>query len=211
MLHKYWLPLSICFTILFAKRSLAQQSDGAKTAIKIELSALPGYELPQRTDKYGLDTANFRPGNFSFRIWDKKDLTDRLEMGVHLPEINCKPSWGTFMFRVNARGEVDTTSYRGNLSPGVSSKILANICATEGNWMIKSGTHPSNVAWFMYAFFDVRGRIPKKKECSDSDLELLDAVSSLSNLFWILHYQVGRDFHRATMIRPTEIDGTPKL
>jgi hypothetical protein len=211
MPHKYWLPLLICFALLFAKQALAQQSDGAKTAMQIELYALPGYELPQRTNRYRLDTANFRPENFSFRIWDKKDLTDRLETGVYLPEINCKPSWGIFIFRVNARGQVDTTTYRGNLPSNVSNKILANICATEGNWIIKPGTLPSNVAWFVYAFFDVRGRIPRKKECSDSDRELLDAVSSLSNLFWMVYYQVGRDFNRATMIRPTEIDGTPRL
>src|SRR5690606_27902554 len=98
-------------------------------AAKIGLSPLPGLEMPKRERTYRLDTANFHPENFSFRIWDKKDLTDRLEMGVPLPPAGCKPSWGLFVFRVNALGKVDSTWYRGNLPNMATTRILANICA----------------------------------------------------------------------------------
>lgn len=47
---------------------LAQNSKSARTAAKIELFALPGYEMLPRPKGYQPDTANIRPENFSFRI-----------------------------------------------------------------------------------------------------------------------------------------------
>lgn len=189
----------------------AQQSEGAKTAGKIGLSVLPGLEMPKRETAYRLDTANFRPENFSFRIWDKMDLTDRLELDVPLPPVSCKPSWGLFVFRVNALGKVDSTWYRGNLPSMTTTKILANICSTEGNWIVKPGTKPSYVAWFAYPFFDIRGRASRRLECPEAEQNVLEVVSSLANLFAILYYRVDHNFHRAIMVRPSEMDGSPKL
>ena len=194
---------------LYGLTAFAQQSEGAKTAAKIELFHLPGLEPSRNTSSWQLDTVNFKPENFSFRIWNKKNLTDRLSIDVPMEEISCKPSWGMFVFRVNAKGIVDSTWYRGNLPPVTSGKILSNICATEGNWIIKPGTKPSHVAWFVYPFFDTRGLFPERSECSQADRELMQTVSSLSRLFFTLYFRVDRDYHRATMLRPTEIDGMP--
>lgn len=172
---------------------------------------LPGYEMLPSSNGYIPDTANIRPENFSFRIWDKKDLADRLAIDVDLPPESCKPSWGLFIFRVNGLGQVDSTRYEGNLAPITSSKILANICATEGNWMVKRGTKPNQVAWFAYPFFDIRGRYSKQLVCSSSDRELLKAVSSLSNMFWLVYYKVRREEQKGTLIRPTTMDGIPRI
>lgn len=196
-----WLHFVPCYS---------QESVKAKTAANIGLSQLPGFSLPARS-AYWLDTVNFRPENFSFRIWDKKDLTDRLELNVPMCPVQCKPSWGMFVFRVNAKGKVDSTWYRGNLPATTSDKIIYNIRATEGNWIIKKGTKPNHVAWFVYPFFDIRGRIPKQPGCSEADQELLQTVSDLSNLFYILYYKVDKDYYRGTMLRPTAEDGSIKM
>jgi hypothetical protein len=198
------------FTWLYYIPSYSQELEKAKTAAKIGLSELPGFSLPLKS-AYWLDTINFRPENFSFRIWDKKDLTDRLELNVPMCPVQCKPSWGMFVFRVNAEGKVDSTWYRGNLPATTSDKIIYNIRATEGNWIIKKGTKPNHVAWFVYPFFDIRGRFPKQPDCSKADQELLQTVSDLSNLFYILFYKVDKDSYRGTMLRPTTEDGSIKM
>jgi hypothetical protein len=189
----------------------AQESDTSKRATSIGLFPLPGFEpLPDHKSKEP-DTASLRPQNFRFPDIDRKTLSDILEMGVELPPNDCKPSWGLFAFRVNAAGKIDSTWYQGSLPTTTSDKILANIRGTEGLWIIKQGTKPTDVAWFVYPFFDTRGRFERRSKCSDADKELLKVVSYLSSLVINLFYQVDRDHNRATMIMPTERDGIPKL
>lgn len=189
--------------------AFAQTTNPTKNAENIGLSPLSLFDEPPR--RYWLDTANFKPENFTFKIWDKKDLSDRLEMGVSVGPISCKPTWGMFIFRVNAKGKVDSTWYRGNLPTFTSDKILSNIHRTDGNWIIKPGTKPNHVAWFVYPFFDTRARFPVRAECSETDNELLRTVSALSNLFSMLYWQTGKDYYRGTMIRPTDKDGSIKM
>ena len=191
--------------------SFAQESEGEKTAAKIGLFYLPGFEPPAKPKSHLPDTANFKPQNFSFPNINRQSLTARLETNIPLPPVDCKPSWGLFAFRVNAAGKVDSTWYRGSLPLVASDKILANIRATEGLWIIKPSTKPTDVAWFLYPFFDTRGRLERKYNCSEADIELLKAVSSLSNLVFNLYYQVDNNHNRATLIMPTERDGMPKL
>lgn len=205
------LLVSIFLNILSSSLSFSQEVQKEKTASEIGLFRLPGHELPERPISRAPDTANYKPENFSFRIWDRKNLTDRLGLDVPIGPVRCKPSWGMFIFRVNALGKVDSTWYRGNLPEKASDKILSNIRGTEGNWIVKKGTKPNHVAWFVYPYFDIRGLIEKKSGCSDTDLELLRTVSHLSNLFSILFFQVDKDNNRAIMLRPEEVDGSPKL
>jgi hypothetical protein len=189
----------------------AQDSDASKRATSIGLFPLRGFEpLPDHKSKEP-DTARLKPQNFRFPDIDRKTLSDRLEMGVQLPDNNCKPSWGLFAFRINAAGKIDSTWYQGSLPTTTSDKILANIRGTEGRWIIKQGTKPTDVAWFVYPFFDTRGRFERISKCSEAKKELLKIVSDLSSLVINLFYQVDRDHNRATMITPTERDGIPKL
>ena len=55
------------FTWLYFIPSYSQELKKAKTAAKIGLSELPEFSLPPKS-VYWLDTINFRPENFSFRI-----------------------------------------------------------------------------------------------------------------------------------------------
>lgn len=132
-------------------------------------------------------------------------------MGVDLPPVSCRPSWGLFIFRLNGLGQVDSTWYEGNLAPITSSKALANVCATEGNWIIKPGTKPNHVAWFTYTFFDIRGRFSKQLECSKSDQELFKAVSFLSGIISMRYNKVDHNHQEATWIKPATIDDTPSI
>jgi hypothetical protein len=180
-------------------------------AHQINLSLRQGYELLPPHKSAVPDTSNFKPENFSFPIIDRKTLTDILEKDIPQPTVPCKPVWGFFSFRVNAKGQVDSTWYQGNLLPVARDKILSNISATEGRWKIKADTKPQQVAWFVYTYLNVRGIYDKQLNCSEADKVLLRAISSLGNFFFYLYYQIDPKHNRATMLMPTNIDDSPKL
>jgi len=150
--------------LLLALTSFAQESEGAKTAAKIGLLHAPGHEPPEPHKSVVPDTANFKPENFSFPNIDRKTLDYWLGKDVPLPPASCKPSWGMFSFRVNANKKVDSTWYRGNLPPDASEKILENIRGTKGLWIIKPGIKPTHVAWYVYLYFDIRGKYSQELE-----------------------------------------------
>jgi hypothetical protein len=56
-------------------------------------------------------------------------------------------------------------------------------------------------------YSDVRG--DKNVQCSEADKQLQKAVSSMSGFFYNLFFRLGED--NATMLRPTVIDGLPKI
>ncbi len=196
---------------LVTEPAYTQNPDAAKRATSIELLPLPGMEALPVHKAQRPDTINFKPHNFRFPDIDRQTLSERLAMGVFLPIDKCSPAWGLFAFRVNAAGKVDSTWYRGSLTTITSDQILANIRGTDGLWIIKPDTRPTHKAWFVYPFFDTRGRYESDSKCTEAEKVLLRAVSSLSNLVINLFYQVDHDHNRATMIMPTERDEVPKL
>ena len=202
-------PFFTLALLLIALSSSAQDLEGVKIAPNIGLFHAPGYEPPEKHKSVGPDTANFKPENFSFPNIQRKTLDYWLGKDVPLQPVSCKPFWGMFTFRVNASKKVDSTWYRGNLPPDASEKILANIRGTEGIWIIKPGTKSTHVAWYVYLFFDIRGKHAQELKCTDEDKKLMSAVTELSNLFSLLYFRVDRDIKRATMLMPTEIDGVP--
>jgi hypothetical protein len=182
----------------------------AKVAGKINLSILPGLEsLPVK--HFRSDTANFKPEYFRFPDIDKKNLSDRLETDVPLQTASCKPSWGIFAFRVNTSKKVDSTTYRGNLPFDVQTKILDNIYCTDGLWIVNPAAKPTNVAWYVYLYFDLRDTPFRESRCTDEEKELYSAVSQLSNLFYFLYYRINKNDERATFLIPSIIDGSIKL
>ncbi|MPR32994.1 hypothetical protein [Salmonirosea aquatica] len=200
--------LTFCLCILCGFSVFSQNSEHRVHPANIELFPKPGFEpLPPHKSKI-IDRSNFKPENFRFSDATGKSLNDRLSAGVGIEPASCKPSYGLFKFRVNGKGVIDSTWFDGQLSKEVSVRILDNIRATEGSWVITSGTKEADVAWYVYFYSDTRARWDKKMKCTESDKELQKAVSAISNYYYNLYYWIGED--KATLIRPTANDGQPR-
>jgi hypothetical protein len=200
--------LTFCLFILCGFSVFSQNSKNTVHPEHIELFPKPGFErLPPHTPTVR-DKSNFKPENFRFSDATGKSLNDRLSVGVSTESANCKPSYALFKFRVNGKGLIDSTWFDGQLSKEVSSRILNNIRATDGSWVVAPGTKEGDVAWYIYFYSDTRGRWDKKLNCTESDKELQKAVSAFSNYYSNLYYWVGED--KATLIRPTVNDGQPR-
>lgn len=201
--------LTFSLSILSGFASLSQSPGGSTPPAVIGLFPMPGFEpLPPHKSRV-VDKTKFKPENFRFLNKAGKSLEDRLSSNAALETVDCRPSWGLFAFRVNGKGAIDSTWFDGHLPAASSNRILANICATEGSWVIAPGTKPDDVAWFVYFYSDVRALWDKNVQCSEADKELQKAVSSMNGFFYNLFFWLGKD--NATMLRPTVIDGLPKI
>nr|WP_295934626.1 hypothetical protein [uncultured Dyadobacter sp.] len=200
--------LVLCFIVSCGFSSFSQIPKPATTPENIDLFPKPGFEPLELHKSRVRDNSNFKPENFQFPQASGKSLNDRLEVGVSAETVDCKPSWGLFKFRVNSKGQIDSTWFDGHLPKKVSMQILKNIRATQGSWIIAPGTKESDVAWYVYFYSDTRARLTKNLNCSESDKELQRAVSSMSSYFYNMYYWVGED--KAMIIRPTSNDGAPR-
>ncbi len=200
--------LTFCLFILCGFSVFSQNSKPTFRPETIELFPKPGFEPPPPHKPRVIDKSNFKPENFRFSDASGKSLDDRLSVGMSTEPATCKPSYGLFKFRVNGRGLIDSTWFDGQLSKEVSIRILDNIRATEGSWVIKPGTKEEDEAWYVYFYSDTRGRWDKKLNCTEADKELQKAVSAMSNYYYNLYYWIGED--KATLIRPTQNDGQPR-
>ncbi len=197
----FWL-ITLCGSTAFCQNSRLRPED-------IELFPKPGFELDPPHKSTIRDNSNIKPENFRFADKSGKSLEYRLSAGTGAEPPDCIPSWGLFRFSVNGRGLIDTTWFDGKLPAEVSKRILNNIRSTEGSWMVVPGTKPNDVAWYVYFYSDTRGRWNKNMRCPESDKELQKVVSSMTSLFYNSFYFLGED--KATMVRPTSNDGTPKI
>ena len=203
------LYLTFSLTVLFGFEALCQNPGGRTNPAVIGLFPIPGLEpLPPHKSRV-IDKTKFKPENFRFLNKSGKSLEDRLSSNAAPETVDCGPSWGLFAFRVNGKGAIDSTWFDGHLAAASSNRILANICATEGGWVIAPGTKPDDAAWFVYFYSDVRALWDKNVQCSLAEKELQKAVSSMNGFFYNLFFRLGED--NATMLRPTIIDGLPKI
>lgn len=200
--------LVLCFIVSCGFSSFSQIPKPATTPENIGLFPKPGFEPLELHKPRVRDNSTFKPENFQFSQASGKSLNDRLEVGVSAETVDCKPSWGLFKFRVNSKGQIDSTWFDGHLPKKVSMQILKNIRATQGSWIIAPGTKESDVAWYVYFYSDTRARLTKNLNCSESDKELQRAVSSMTSYFYNMYYWVGED--KAMIIRPTSNDGAPR-
>ncbi|TDE14585.1 hypothetical protein [Dyadobacter psychrotolerans] len=194
--------------LLFTASAFAQESAGEKAARNIGLLLAPWHERLPPHKSYVRDNSNIKPENFRFRDAPGRSLNDRLSVGVGAKTPDCKPSWAMFKFRVNGKGLVDSTWSDGNLPKEVSNRFVDNIHATDGSWIVASGTKETEVAWYVYFYSDTRGLWDRNLNCSDSDKELQKTVSYMTSFFYNLFYCFGED--KATMVRPTDNNGIPR-
>lgn len=206
-----WLTLAaILFAAvpLFAQRSsFSKRSNQQIAAEKISLFPLSVFDPSPEPPSNRPDTANFKPENFTFPSIDRQTLEDRLSKGVPKTTSSCKPTWGTFSFRVNASGNVDSTRYDGNLNETISKRILNNIKETSGLWQVRKNTKSTNVAWFIYPVFDFGMLYQENSNCSETDKLLQKTVWSLSHLVDVIWANADRDYNRATIIRAAKRNG----
>ena len=199
---------TFCLLILCGLAVFSQNPKPITSPENIGLFPRPGFEPLPPHKSHVKDNSNIKPENFRFSDASGKSLNDRLSVGVGTETPNCKPSWGMFKFRVNGKGLVDSTWFDGHLPKEVSIRILDNIRATQGSWIVAPGTKETDVAWYVYFYSDTRARWDKNLKCSESDKELQKTVSSMTAYFYNLFYWFGED--KATMIRPTNNDGQPR-
>lgn len=193
---------------IFCGCSVFSQNPKSPTAPEnIGLFPKPGYEPLPPHQRHVIDRSNIKPENFRFSETGKS-LNDRLSAGAVTEAPDCKPSWAMFKFRVNGKGLIDSIWFDGQLSKKTTTRILDNIHATAGSWIVAPGTKESDVAWYVYFYSDTRGRWDRKLNCSESDKELQKAISFMTGYFYQLFYWTGED--KATIIRPTDNDGLPR-
>lgn len=198
--------LALWIFILCGFSVFSQDSKPRISGDDIELFPRPGFEPIAPHKSVRRDNSNIKPENFRFHDKSRRSLDERLSMGVGEKKISCKPSWGMFKFRVNGKGVVDSCWFDGQLPVKVSNRILDNIRATKGSWILSPGTQETDVAWYVYFYSDTRGRLDRKMNCSSADMELQKVVSFMTSYFQNLFYLLGED--KATMIMATSNDGT---
>lgn len=80
-------------------------------------------------------------------------LADDLSNMVPVPtDINCKYDLEYFVFRVNAKGDIDFLKSFGTVTPEIRSKIKSNIYALKGKFVLPKKKSPHQFHWFVYLF-----------------------------------------------------------
>lgn len=200
--------IRILFLVIFTTGiSFAQDTTRRNLPAAIGLFPKPGFEPNPPHKSAVVDKSHLKPGNFRFSGKGGINLQSFLLTGIGPVTADCRPYWGLFAFRVNGTGKIDSTWSAGQMPIENTKRILTNIRATEGSWIIQSGTKTEDVAWYVFFYSDTRGRWQPNLNCSESEKDLQKAISSMSGFFYNMFHQLSDNL--ATVISPVEFTGLP--